>query len=141
FQRARVRRRMDERWRNYKGGTEHRRRRDVDRCEFARRIEIQRVAALGMQLANACRARKTNAHRSRDRFTWPNATSAARSRSRNLYDQSSASDRSRSAVIDVQNFELLVIPTQTPNAVIHSEAKDHTYGRPISHRQVIHKPS
>src|SRR6266404_4626651 len=58
----------------------------------ARRIEIQRVAALGIQLANACRARKTNAHRSRDRFTWPNATSVARSRSRHVHDQSPAAD-------------------------------------------------
>ena len=45
-------------------------------------------------------------------------------------------------MIDVQKFELLVIPTQTPNAVILSEAKDLTYARPISHRQasVIHQP-
>ena len=45
-------------------------------------------------------------------------------------------------MIDVQNFELLVIPTQTPNAVILSEAKDLTYARPISHLQasVIHQP-
>src|SRR5437588_5938039 len=112
---------MDERWRNYKGGSELRWRRNVDRREFARRIEIQRVAALGIQLANACRARKTNAHRSRDRFTWPNATSAARSGSRNLYDQSSASDRSRSAVIDVQNFELLRSEEHTSELQSHSD--------------------
>ena len=115
----------------------------MDRGEFARRIETKRVAALGIQLANARRAGKANAHRSRDRFTWPNATSGARSGSRHVHGQSSASDRSRSAVIDVQKFELLVIPTQTPNAVILSEAKDLTYARPISHRQasVIHQPS
>ena len=40
-------------------------------------------------------------------------------------------------MIDVQKFELLVIPTQIPNAVILSEAKDLTYARPISHRHAI----
>src|SRR5436189_152544 len=55
---------MDERWRNYKGGSEHRWRCDLERGEFARRIEIQRVAALGIQLANARRAGKANARRS-----------------------------------------------------------------------------
>src|SRR5438128_12614841 len=89
---------MDVRWRNYKGGSEHRWRRNMDRREIARRIEIQRVAALGIQLANARRAGKANAHRSRDRFTWANATSGARSGSRHLYDQSSAADRGRGAL-------------------------------------------
>src|SRR2546429_88815 len=89
---------MDERWRNYKGRSEHRWRCDLERGEFAWRIETKCVAALGIQLANACRARKTNAHRSRDRFTWPKATSAARSGSRYLHDQSLAADSRRGAL-------------------------------------------
>ena len=44
-------------------------------------------------------------------------------------------------MIDVQNFKLLVIPTQTPNTVILSEAKDLTYARPISHRQASDPPA
>src|SRR5882724_1181914 len=89
---------MDEQWRNHEGGTDHGRRYDMDRGETARRIETKRLAALGIQLANADRAWKTNADCSRNGFTGSNATSGTRSRSRYLHDQSSSAYRSRSAV-------------------------------------------
>src|SRR5438067_10252793 len=89
---------MDEQWRNHEGGTEHGRRCNVDRGETARRIETKRLAALGIQLANADRAWKTNADCSRNGFTGSNATSATRSRSRYLHDQPFAAGYDPSAV-------------------------------------------
>src|SRR5438093_11598857 len=89
---------MDEQWRNHEGGTEHGRRCNVDRGETARRIETKRLAALGIQLANADRAWKTNADCSRDGFTGSNTTSATRSRSRYLHDQPFAAGDGPSAV-------------------------------------------
>src|SRR6266567_3249606 len=79
FQRACARRRMDERRRNYKSGIEHGWWIDVERDEFDGTTETKRVAALGIQLANARSAGKPNADCSRDRFTRPNATGGPRS--------------------------------------------------------------
>ena len=60
---------------------------------------FERMAIMGVQLADTVATGKTNSHGSRYRFTRPNATSITRSRSRHLHDQSSAADRSRSAVM------------------------------------------
>src|SRR5438445_271883 len=76
FQRACARRRMDERWQNHKGGTEHGRRIELEGGESARRTKTKCLAALGIPLANARSAGEPNADCSRNRFTRPNATSA-----------------------------------------------------------------
>src|SRR5207249_4877565 len=71
---------------------------DMDRHEIARRIETKRLAALGIQLANAHRAWYANSDRSGNRFTGSNTTCATRSRSRHLHDQPSSADYGPSAV-------------------------------------------
>ena len=81
---------------NHESRTEHGRWRNVERRKIAWRIELERVAIVGVQLADTVATGETNSHRSRYRFTRPNATIASRSRSRHVYDQSSAADRSRS---------------------------------------------
>ena len=57
---------------------------------------VERVAIVGVQLADTVATGETNSHGPRYRFARPNATGASRSRSRHLHDQSSAADRSRS---------------------------------------------
>src|SRR5205814_9114691 len=84
---------------NHESLTEHGRWRNVERCKIARRIELERVAIVGVQLADTIATGETNSHRPRCRFIQPNATSVARSRSRHLHDQSSAADRGRGGVI------------------------------------------
>ena len=71
----------------------------MERRKIAWRIELERVAIVGVQLADTVATGETNSHRPRYRFTRPNATIASRSRSRHLHDQSSAADRSRSGVV------------------------------------------
>src|SRR5436190_14319757 len=89
---------MDKQWRNQESGTEHGRRCDMERGEIARRIETKRLAALGIQLADADRGGNANSDRSGNRFTGQDAIRAPRCGSRHLHDQPSVADQSRGSV-------------------------------------------
>ena len=46
----------------------------MERRKIARRIELERVEIVGVQLADTVATGKTNSHRPRYRFARPNAT-------------------------------------------------------------------
>ncbi len=70
----------------------------MDRGETAPRIETERLAALGIRLANARRAGYANPDRSSNGFTGQDPTGAPRCGPRHLHDQPSAADYGTSAV-------------------------------------------
>jgi hypothetical protein len=71
----------------------------MDRGETARRIGTKRLAALGIQLANADHAWYANPDCSGNRFTGQDAIRAPRWGPRHLHDQPSSADQSRRSVI------------------------------------------